>query len=760
MNMIAFTKMLARFEIAAAMALFAAGAFAQFTPTISQSGGPSGTVFPGTQFTVAATVSSAGPTPTGNLLFQQTDGSGNAQANYCQPNLVNGSASCTFVAPGNGNYRLRLIYSGDSNTASAFQDFPYTSQQATPAIVENGGPAGTVLPGTTFTVTAAVLSSGPTPTGNLLFQQTDGGGNAQVNYCQPNLVNGNASCTFVAPNNGNYRLRLIYSGDTPTAGGFQDFAYTTQQATPTITQSGGPSGGVLPGTTFTVTATVQSPGPTPTGNLLFQQTDGGGNAQVNYCQPNLVNGSASCTFVAPNNGNYRLRLIYSGDTPTAGGFQDFPYTTLFAAPLISQTGGPSGTVTPGTVYTVSATVASPGPTPTGNVLFQQTDGSGNAQVNYCQPNLSNGVASCTFVAPANGNYRLRLIYSGDVFTAGGFQDFPYTSLQATPTITQVGGPSGTVPPGTVFAVTATVATSGPTPTGNVLFQQTDGSGNAQVNYCQPNLVNGSASCTFVAPGNGNYRLRLIYSGDAPTAGGFQDFSYTTQQVTPTITQSGGPSGTVAPGTTFTVTATVLGAGPTPTGNLLFQQTDGSGNAQANYCQPNLVNGSASCTFVAPGNGNYRLRLIYSGDTPTASGFQDFVYTTQQVTPAIVQTGAPAGTVLQGSSFTVVATVSSPGPTPTGNVLFQQTDASGNAQVNYCQPNLVNGSASCTFTAPAPDRTGCASSTRVTHRPRGRSRISRTRRAAAERRRRRRSRRRRSRNRAALPAPCFRARRSR
>ena len=62
------------------------------------------------------------------------------------------------------------------------------------------------------------------------------------------------------------------------------------------------------------------------------------------------------------------------------------------------------------------------------------------------------------------------------------------------------------------------------------------------------------------------------------------------------------------------------------------QTDSAGNAQANYCQPNLSNGTASCTFNAPGNGSYRLRLVYSGDSFTFNGLQDYAYSSQQVAP--------------------------------------------------------------------------------------------------------------------------------
>src|SRR5690349_7062475 len=105
--------------------LLSSSAFALFTPTITQSGGPSGTVFPGTGFTMTATVSSAGPTPTGNVLFQFTDGGGSGIQNLCQPNLSNGSGACSFSAPGNGSYRVRVIYSGDTFTNGAFQDFPF-----------------------------------------------------------------------------------------------------------------------------------------------------------------------------------------------------------------------------------------------------------------------------------------------------------------------------------------------------------------------------------------------------------------------------------------------------------------------------------------------------------------------------------------------------------------------------------------------------------------------------------------------------------
>src|SRR5205823_4952536 len=140
--------------------------------------------------------------------------------------------------------------------------------------------------------------------------------------------------------------------DTPTAAATQLFPFSAQQATPTITQSGGPSGTVYPGTAYTMTVTVSSHGTIQTGSVTFQLADAAGTPQVNLCVGNPLDaaGKASCSFNAPTTTRFPYTTLFRSDTPTAAATQLFPFSAQQATPTITQSGGPSGTVYPGTNY--------------------------------------------------------------------------------------------------------------------------------------------------------------------------------------------------------------------------------------------------------------------------------------------------------------------------------------------------------------------------------------------------------------------------
>jgi uncharacterized protein YfaP (DUF2135 family) len=638
------------------------------TPTISQSGGPSGTVFSGTSFTMTATVSSAGPQPTGTVTFTLFASNGGNNGNLCNATALSaGSASCAFAAPASGSWVIHLTYSGDANTASASQDYAFSSQQAAPTITQSGLPAATIVPGTNVTMVATVSSGGPTPTGNATFKLYQANGGLNGTLCLTvALSGGNAGCTFTAPASGSWFVRVIYSGDTPTASATQDFALSTQQAAPAIGLAGRPSGTVLPGTSFAMTVSVVSTGPTPTGGVLVDLYETNGGFNGNLCSLTLSGGSANCNMNAPANGSYLIRVTYSGDTSTAAARQEFAFTSQQATPTINQAGGPTGTISPGQSFTMTATVSSPGPVPTGTVSFRLFNSGGGDN-----GSLGNGVVlsggsgnSATFSVP-QGSWFIRVTYSGDTPTASALRDFPFTSQLATPTITQTGGPSGAVFPGSSFTMQAHFLSGGPTPTGTATFTIYSGAGGNNGTPCALVPIGaGTATCAFNVPAtNGPWFVRVNYSGDANTASAFQDFAFVTNDAALNISPTSLTFGTTAVGSSSAPqTVTLTNAS---TGFVTFSSiTVPAGYSRTTTCGATLPP-SASCTVdvtftpqtAGTLNGNLVIASDISGSPQSVS-----LTGTGALPPSASKAFSPA-TVAPGGTTTLTITIDNFNPFP-------------------------------------------------------------------------------------------------
>jgi hypothetical protein len=185
--------------------------------------------------------------------------------------------------------------------------------------------------------------------------------------------------------------------------------------------------------------------------------------------------------------------------------------------------------------------------------------------------------------------------------------------------------------------TATVTGTSTTPTGTVRFEvSTDGGTTFTPFGGVKTLVNGSAASDpyFPAAGGDNYRFRAVYSGDAKYKGsqsGVHEEPLTVNKLA-SSTSTTLSDESVAALDSVTDTATVTGAGPTPTGTITFEvSTDGGGTFTPFGGVKTLVNGSAYSDPYTPDveGDNYRFRAVYSGDANyevSQSGDQDEILT--------------------------------------------------------------------------------------------------------------------------------------
>src|SRR5262249_44152086 len=181
----------------------------------------------------------------------------------------------------------------------------------------------------------------------------------------------------------------------------------------------------------------------------------------------------------------------------------------------------------------------------------------------------------------------------------------------------------------------------------------------------PRGANGMATCPTSGFALGSHTIRAIYGGDGNFAGSTSAAlpqTVSANSSTTTLASSVNPS---AFGAAVTFTATVSGAGATPSGTVTFKDGGnaiGSGSLDGS--------GHATLTTSQLAAGNHAISATYGGDATHATS----------ISPTLTQTGGENATTTalqaapnpgsSGAPVTLTATVSAAGGTPTGAVTFK------------------------------------------------------------------------------------------
>ncbi len=258
--------------------------------------------------------------------------------------------------------------------------------------------------------------------------------------------------------------------------------------------------------------------------------------------------------------------------------------------------------------TLTAVVSGSGPTPTGTVTFEE----GSTQLGTAT--LSSGTATLTTKFATGGSYSIVASYSGDQNYSPSTSS-PITQVVLFATTTAVTSNLNPSIYGQAVTFSATVSSSGPTPTGTVTFK----SGSATLGT--GTLSGGKAQFTTSTLGVGTLKITAVYGGDAANAG---STSPTLKQVvdqatsTTTVVSSVNPSQS---GQKVTFTATVTSPTTTPTGKVTFM--DGSTALKT----VSLTNGTASYSTTTLAVGSHNITAVYAGNTDVAGS----------TSPVLVQT---------------------------------------------------------------------------------------------------------------------------
>ncbi len=527
---------------------------------------------------LTATVSSSGGMPTGTVNFiSGTNTLGKAT-------VSNGVASLSYTFNSAGTQIITAVYSGDANflggTSSPLQQ---TVNQAstTTTLTSNLNPS---VVGQWVVFTATVSSGGGTPTGTITFMS----GTATLGTST--LNNGVASLSYTFNSAGPQTITATYSGDANFLGGtsppLQQVVNQAGTAT-TITSNLNPS---VVGQSVTFTAMVSSSGGVPTGTVKFMS----GTATLGNAT--LSNGVASFSYTFSSAGTQTITAVYSGD-PNFLGSTSSPLQQVVnqaaSTTMLTSNLNPSAV---GQSVIFTATVSSNGGMPTGTVKF--TSGAttlGNST-------LTNGVATLSYTFNSAGPQTITAAYSGDAnFLGSTSTPLPQVVVQAS-TVTTLSSSVNPSQVGQSVIFTATVSSSGGTPTGTVTFMK------GNVILGSSTLSGGQASFIAVFLGYGVKSITASYSGDANFVGSAS--SPLEQAVNPasTTTMLVSAPNPSSRGQSVTLTATVAPQyGGAPTGTVTFMQ-----NGNVIGLSP-LVGGQAIFSKIFNNPGTKPLSAVYSGD---------------------------------------------------------------------------------------------------------------------------------------------------
>jgi Bacterial Ig-like domain (group 3) len=331
----------------------------------------------------------------------------------------------------------------DERTLAAGQSVTFT------ATVTNGGGSGTPTGSVTFTDTVSTVVSGS------LNTTTNTLGSATLN-------NGVAALSAVTLTTGNHFITANYSGggSFPAGSGGMVQVVHGSASTTTVAATPNPSN-VGQSVTFNVTvASVPAGGAAPTGQVTL--TSG----STTLAQLTLSNGAASFATSTLPSGSNAIVASYSGDNSYSSSQGNT--TAVVQSPTLNSLSSSSNPATQGQSVTFTATVTSSGGTPVGSVTF--TDGSTVLASNVT---VTSGVATFSTSSLATGSHSIVASFTASAgwqnSTSGTLtEQINQTSFATSTTVASSLNPSNS---GQSVTFTATVTSTGGTPSGTVTFSQ-------------------------------------------------------------------------------------------------------------------------------------------------------------------------------------------------------------------------------------------------------------------------------------------------
>ena len=447
----------------------------------------------GQSVTLTATVAPASGSgvPTGTITFK------NGESAIKSVSLINGTAAYTTSALGAGSLALSASYAGDANFAGSSGALTQVVQQATTKTTFIPTPNPSSL-GQTVTFAATVTGEDlGTVTGSVSFM------NGSKTMGSAPIAKGKATFTNAFTAAGTDPITAVYTGDannlTSTSPSINQVV-TNAATTTTLTSS---NGNALIGQAVTFTATVTSSyGSIPDGELVTFYDSG-----VSVGTGNTKGGAATLTTSSLTVGIHNITATYAGDSTFETSTSKIYSQTISTNPTITLLTSNTNPSAYGQPVTLSATVTSSGPTPTGTVNFKNgTAPLGTASLN------AQGTTTLTTLTLTAGAHSITATYGGDSSSAKSTSATLNQTVNQAATTTQVFSSVNPSAAGESVTFTATVRSTTTFATGSVTFTA------GTKTLGTENLINGSAKLAVTTLPAGASTVTATYTGDANVAG--------------------------------------------------------------------------------------------------------------------------------------------------------------------------------------------------------------------------------------------------
>jgi hypothetical protein len=265
-------------------------------------------------------------------------------------------------------------------------------------------------------------------------------------------------------------------------------------------------------------------------------------------------------------------------------------------------------------------------------------------------------ASNIAVVPAgSGAHQVDASYAGDsVHTSSASTSVSLDSGIGAPTIHL--SALSTVAYGATIQITATLTSTGPTPTGTLTFL------NGSSTIGTATLTSGVATLNISTLPLGKNSITATYPGDTNNAAAATSpaITITVTQAAPTLTLTASPASPTY-GAAVTLTAKLGGVSTIPTGSITFKSQSGTLGTQTLD-----KTGTAALTVPSLAAGKYSVTASFAGDTDDSAVTSQAL--TLPVAPAVAATSALA-TIYSGQADAIAITLSvgTNATAPTGTI---------------------------------------------------------------------------------------------
>jgi len=407
----------------------------------------------GQSVTFTATVTSSAGVPSGTITF--TDGAATLASNVA----VNASGVATFSTTtlAGGSHTITAAFSGGAGWQNSSGTAAAQLVQGTTSTTVASAPNPSAS-GQSVTFTATVTSTAGVPAGTVTFK--DGA----TTLASAIAVNGSGIATFSTTTLavGSHTITATFTGNTGWSSSSGTAAAQLVQSPSSTVVSSAPNPSTF-GQSVTFTATVTSGAGTPAGAVTF--TEGA----TTLASAVAVNGGGIATFSTTTLavGSHTITASFTGGAGWQNSSGTAPAQVVQSAKstatAVASAPNPS---TFGQSVTFTATVTSTSGVPAGTVAF--TDGAINLASGVAVN--ASGVATFSTTTLAVGSHTISASFTG----AAGWQNSSGTAAaQAVQGVTSTAVSSTPNPTtfGQIVTFTASVSSTGGTPTGTVTFSE-------------------------------------------------------------------------------------------------------------------------------------------------------------------------------------------------------------------------------------------------------------------------------------------------